>query len=202
MTTERRIRLAAGAALAAILAASAAGAADCVDAIAAASARHQVPAALLYAVALTESGRAGPAGTRPNPYAVNIDGAGYHFDTLEAAVAQVKAAQGRHARYIDVGCMQVDLHHHPNAFPSLEAAFDPGANAEYGTRYLKDLAGKYGNWTSAVAYYHAGTAGPQWSYVCQVHSRLASWGMAQPGACQALRDQLGAQDFRPPAAGR
>ena len=38
-------------------------------------------------------------------------------------------AQG--ARSIDVGCMQVNLLHHADAFASLEQAFDPVANARY-----------------------------------------------------------------------
>ena len=34
---------------------------------------------------------------------------------------------GRGVRLMDVGCMQVNLQMHPDAFPSLDAAFDPAA---------------------------------------------------------------------------
>jgi hypothetical protein len=61
--------------------------------------------------------------------------------------------------YLDVGCMQVDLRMHPHAFVSLEQAFDPTANAEYGARFLRELhdgiAG--GNWFTAIGLYHSQT---------------------------------------------
>ena len=43
----------------------------------------------------------------------------------------MRALQAQGVRSIDVGCMQVNLMHHPNAFTSLEAAFDPTINALY-----------------------------------------------------------------------
>jgi hypothetical protein len=37
--------------------------------------------------------------------------------------------QGEGVRSIDIGCMQINLVHHPDAFGSLEAGFDPITNA-------------------------------------------------------------------------
>ncbi len=53
--------------------------------------------------------------------------------------------------------MQVDLHYHPDAFASMDDAFDPEANADYAARLLVALhngeAG--GSWDIAVGLYHS-----------------------------------------------
>lgn len=53
------------------------------------------------------------------------------FQTLEEAVAFVRARPGRS---IDVGAMQVNLRAHPDAFATLEEAFSPAANVCAGAR--------------------------------------------------------------------
>jgi hypothetical protein len=58
---------------------------------------------------------------------------------------------------IDVGCMQVNLFHHPLAFANLDRAFDPYENARYAGRFLNELYGQSGNWTLATAAYHSQT---------------------------------------------
>jgi hypothetical protein len=40
---------------------------------------------------------------------------------------------------LDVGCLQVNLAQHPDAFSTLAAAFDPVANADYGAAFLTSL---------------------------------------------------------------
>lgn len=97
-------------------------------------------------------------GLQPWPWAINADGAAFYFDSKAVAVAWTRAALARGVRQIDVGCMQVNLQAHPNAFPSLDAAFDPAANADYAARFLTTLqvdAG--GNWFTATGYYHSRT---------------------------------------------
>ncbi len=63
--------------------------------------------------------------------------------------------QARGVRSIDVGCMQVNLMHHPDAFGSLEQAFDPTANASYAGRFLTQLYEQTGTWPKATAGYHS-----------------------------------------------
>jgi hypothetical protein len=63
--------------------------------------------------------------------------------------------QGIHS--IDVGCLQISLLHHPDAFPSLEQAFDPVQNASYGAAFLTDLHNKTSAWPKAVELYHSAT---------------------------------------------
>ena len=67
----------------------------------------------------------------PWPWTINAEGQGLFYDTKAQAVAAVRALQARGVRSIDVGCMQVNLMHHPDAFPTLEQAFDPQTNAAY-----------------------------------------------------------------------
>jgi hypothetical protein len=84
----------------------------------------------------------------------------------------VRQLQARGVRIIDVGCMQVNLHHHPNAFASLEQAFDPLTNARYAARFLTELNGGRADWRQAAGHYHSQTperAGPYREKV------LAAW---------------------------
>lgn len=130
----------------------------CNSAIREAEQRHRLPSGLLESIARAESGRPVTAMTdvRPWPWTIDADGEGLFLDSKAAAVAWVAQQTSRH-KYIDVGCLQVDLALHPRAFGSLEEAFDPAANADFGARYLSELyrdeAG--GNWNVAVGLYHS-----------------------------------------------
>lgn len=132
----------------------------CTRAIGIAEQRQGTPPGLLGAIARAESGRPIPPlpGLQPWPWAVNADGAAWYFDSKAVAVAWTAAAVARGVRQIDVGCMQINLQSHPQAFASLEDAFDPGANASYGALFLKQLqADALGNWYVATGYYHSRT---------------------------------------------
>src|SRR4051812_35095139 len=131
----------------------------CRQAVAAAERAHGIPTHLLAAVARVESGRRDQSsGTfNPWPWTINMDGQGSFHDTKAQAVAAAQAMRPRVGRSIDVGCMQISLVHHPNAFPGLNEAFDPAANADYGARFLAQLHDKTGSWPDAVAQYHSAT---------------------------------------------
>src|ERR1700752_672095 len=100
---------------------------------AAAQAEHiwNLPPGLLAAIGTVESGRIDPSGLDRHawPWSINADGAGYFAASKPEAISLVRTLQARGARYIDVGCFQVHLFYHPDAFASLEQAFDPDANA-------------------------------------------------------------------------
>jgi len=121
--------------------------------------RHAIPAQLMAAIGRVESGRRDPqTGTMgPWPWTINAEGQGAFFDTKPAAIAAVQALQARGVRSIDVGCMQVNLMHHPNAFASLEQAFDPMANADYAADFLVRLYDEAHSWPKAVGMYHSAT---------------------------------------------
>jgi hypothetical protein len=116
-----------------------------------------LPAHLLAAIARVESGRFDPISghTRPWPWTINAEGAGTFFETKSQAVAFVRQLRGRGVQSIDVGCMQINLMHHPDAFRDLEEAFDPVANAKYAVKFLTQLRGKTGSWELASAWYHS-----------------------------------------------
>lgn len=166
---------------------SAVSAADlCRPAIAAAERAHGIPHALLLAIGRVESGRRDPETGRfgPWPWTINAEGTGQHFPTKEAAIAAVRALQARGVRSIDVGCMQVNLHHHPHAFASLEEAFDPARNADYAARFLVDLQARANSWTQAAAHYHSHTPELAEAYKRRV---LAAWPEETRHAAEAHR---------------
>jgi hypothetical protein len=141
----------------------------CSGAITAAERNAGIPAGLLLAIARVESGRPAPGGgVSPWPYAINADGTGRFPETKPAAIAEVEALRARGIRSVDVGCMQVNLLHHPNAFPDLDAAFDPPRNVAYAVNFLRDLRARTGNWSDAIAQYHSMQPGRGLAY----HSRV------------------------------
>lgn len=131
----------------------------CRPAIVSAEASGRLPARLLEAIALVESGRLDKkTGLRnPWPWTINAEGEGYFFDTKDQAIAAVKALQSRGVMSIDVGCLQVNLMHHPDAFATLDQAFDPKVNAIYAARFLNVLYARTTNWPQATAFYHSQT---------------------------------------------
>ena len=131
--------------------------AQCRAAIAQAERTGGIPPQLLAAIGRVESGRRDPAsgGFSPWPWTVNAEGQGYFFDSKAEAVAAVRKMRADGTRSIDVGCMQVNLMHHPNAFASLEAAFDPMQNAAYAAKFLNELHAQTADWPKATALYHS-----------------------------------------------
>lgn len=130
----------------------------CRAAIRAAERDAGLPGALLQAIGRVESGRRDPeGGFAPWPWTLNAEGRGSFFPSKEAAIAGVRALQARGVRVIDVGCMQINLHHHPAAFAGLEEAFDPLANARYAARFLSQLNASRQDWLVSAGNYHSGT---------------------------------------------
>jgi soluble lytic murein transglycosylase-like protein len=161
----------------------------CGRAIAEAERGAGIPAGLLLAIARVESGRAAPGGgIAPWPFAINADGAGRYPETKAAAITEVEALRGRGIRSVDVGCMQVNLFHHPQAFPDLEAAFDPPRNVAYAVRFLRELHGRTGNWSDAIAQYHSGEPGRGLAYHSRVRVARVAGGtlLSSPAALRGL----------------
>ncbi len=131
----------------------------CRAAIAAAEREAGIPNGLLQAMGRVESGRRNPqtGAFGPWPYTINAEGQGRFFPDAPAAIAAVRELQGRGVRIIDVGCMQINLHHHPQAFSSLEEAFNPVANARYGAAFLARLNETRRDWMVSASHYHSQT---------------------------------------------
>ncbi len=118
---------------------------------------HDLPRHLLNAIAKTESGRwhDDRGETLAWPWTVMAEGRGRFLPSKAAAIDAVRRLQARGVRNIDVGCMQVNLQYHPEAFESLEAAFDPAANVAYAAGFLAELRQEARSWTRAVGQYHS-----------------------------------------------
>jgi hypothetical protein len=119
---------------------------------------HGIPDQLLTAISLVESGRNIPGlGVVAWPWTINAQGKSYVFATKQEAIAMVRKLQKSGIKSIDVGCMQINLKHHPNAFRNLEEAFDPQINISYAASFLKQKREDTGSWHDAVAHYHSAT---------------------------------------------
>lgn len=149
---------------------------DLCDAAVTAAWTAPIPATLLPAIARVESGRLDPVSNRvrPWPWTINVDGVGTWFETKEAAVETVAALQALGVRSIDVGCMQVNLYHHATAFPDLQTAFDPTANARYAARFLLALNAEAKDWSLATAWYHSQTQERGEDYQRRVFGRVVT----------------------------
>jgi hypothetical protein len=116
-----------------------------------------LPANMLVSIGRVESGRIDPVSGRAAswPWTVNVDGTGHFFEDESDAAAFVRLAQSAGAEDVDVGCFQISLEHHPDAFSSLDAAFDPATNADFAARFLHHLKAREGSWNGAIADYHS-----------------------------------------------
>lgn len=135
-------------------------AAQCTTAIHEAEVRHDLPHGLLGAIAKTESGKpiSSLGDVRAWPWTIDADGQGLFFESKAAAVAWARQGLDRGVKFMDIGCMQVNLQMHPGAFHSIDDAFDPAANTEYAAHYLRQLQAEAGgNWNVAVGLYHSHT---------------------------------------------
>ncbi|MCZ4280885.1 transglycosylase SLT domain-containing protein [Kiloniella laminariae] len=129
----------------------------CASIISSAEQRETIPLHLLRAISLVESGKWDKEkGARVAwPWTVMAEGKGRYLPTKQAAIAEVEKLKAKGVRNIDVGCMQVNLHHHAKAFPSLEDAFDPHKNVAYAAQFLTRLRQDSPSWTAAVGRYHS-----------------------------------------------
>ncbi|MDO8606348.1 MAG: murein transglycosylase [Phaeospirillum sp.] len=120
---------------------------------------YGIPAALLHSISIVESGRydSERRATIAWPWTVTAEGQGHYLPSKAEAIAEVKRLKARGVKNIDVGCMQVNLRYHPEAFANLEQAFDPAANVGYAARFLKGLFGATNHWPTAASYYHSQT---------------------------------------------
>jgi hypothetical protein len=151
----------------------------CLAATVAAEQHSAVPQGLLAVIAKVESGRPTSGTLQPWPWTVDADGQGIFFPTKAEAVAWSRQVlDAGTVTYLDVGCMQVNLKYHPNAFANLEQAFDPVANVEYAGRFLRQLhdGAAAGNWFAAVGFYHSQTP----AYAAEYRAQVAAIGAGLP----------------------
>lgn len=131
----------------------------CDRAIQAQERRLTIPAGLLSAISHAESGRwnASDAAIVAWPWTVTTGGKGHFLPNRADAVAYVKSLQADGVENIDIGCMQINLKYHPDAFVSIEHGFDPHTNAAYAAEFLSKRFKVSGSWIKAAGDYHSTT---------------------------------------------
>ena len=142
-----------------------------------AAAKYDVPLAVLFAIGLTETGRRGAL----HPYALNIAGRSFFGESAADALREFERERRRGIKLIDLGCMQINHHYHKQEFESPAHMLDPALNVEYAARFLRELRDREGDWTRAVARYHAGRANTpaQKRYVCAVIRHMVATGFGE-----------------------
>jgi soluble lytic murein transglycosylase-like protein len=127
--------------------------------------KYHIPRNLLMAIALVESGKDG----KPWPWALNYGGTALYPATYEEAVRYLRDSNGKVKNNIAIGCMQVYSGYHAHKFSAVEWLLHPEYNVSYAAQLLARLYRTHGNWTKAVAFYHASTnKRAQYDYVCTV----------------------------------
>jgi soluble lytic murein transglycosylase-like protein len=175
---------------------------SCEQAGAAAEQAYGLPVGLLQAIGRVESGRWDKSARKIVvwPWSIDVDGAAHWYDNAESALQDLRAqsADGRHS--IDVGCFQINLGWHPHAFPSLDQAFDPIANANYAASFLRSLSLRLGSWTAAVAAYHSANPDLGIPYRDRVMATWSTGSVASPvpvPAWQAEAERFGIRIWTP-----
>jgi hypothetical protein len=129
----------------------------CTQATKKAETEARIPRNLLTAISLAESGRWDDRlkASFAWPWTVTNGASATYYPTKQEAIEGVKALRKAGKTNIDVGCMQINLFHHPNAFESLDDAFDPVTNVGYASRFLAGLHKETESWAEAAGRYHS-----------------------------------------------
>lgn len=139
--------------------------------------QYGIPNNLLKAISLVETGRwikeiKTPV---PSPWAVSDAGKAHYFNNKQEAINKVKELIRQGKTNIDVGCMQINLKHHHEAFKTLEEAFDPQYNIHYAAKFLIERYKKESNWHKAVSAYHSYTKPLGEKYLSKVVSMFKNY---------------------------
>lgn len=139
--------------------------------------RYGIPAGILYAVGLAETGKKGSL----QPNALNIEGKSVFARSRAEALAEFENARRQGKKLIDLGCMQINHHYHGAAFRSVAEMLDPRRNVDYAARFLASLHARHATWSMAVARYHAGPNNDpaQKVYVCRVIANMVAVGFGK-----------------------
>ena len=136
--------------------------------------KNGIPRYLLKSISLAETGRWDSL-KQANvawPWTVTALGVGNYFKNKAEALEYVRFLKDNAITNIDVGCMQVNLYYHGNAFASLEDAIDPSTNVSYAARFLKSLYQSEKSWIKAAGFYHSKTPKHYESYKLKI---LKQW---------------------------
>lgn len=146
----------------------------CVREILAAQQRYGIPDNLLLAIGLQETGQKRDGGEIvPWPWSANAAGEGRWFEDRTEAVNWVRHKLDHVTKSVDVGCMQINLRWHPDAFASMAEGFDAAANVDYAARLLVSLHDQVGNWRLAAGSYHSFTPEYRNRYLASLDRKIS-----------------------------
>ncbi len=145
----------------------------CIREILLAQLRHNIPDNILLGIGLQEAGTRQGGQLTVWPWAVNAAGEGRLFQSRAAALDWVGERQRAGVESIDVGCLQINLRWHPEAFSSVAQGFDPRVNVDYAARFLKSLYAKTGDWKVAAGSYHSFTPEKRAVYLASLERNVA-----------------------------
>ncbi|EAN4681529.1 hypothetical protein EHN46_21815 [Salmonella enterica] len=133
-----------------------------------------VPADLLYAMALTESGSRVSQGLRPWPWTLNVAGKGYRYSTRqEACIALNQFIRTTSPKRIDAGLGQINIGWNGHFFATPCDALAPYPNLQIAARLLRSHYDRWQNWYEAAGRYHHPAGGkPAQRYRQQVSRHL------------------------------
>ncbi|EKT1260974.1 transglycosylase SLT domain-containing protein [Salmonella enterica] len=133
-----------------------------------------IPAELLYAVALTESGSRMSQGIRPWPWTLNVAGKGYRYASRqEACTALNQFMRTTSPKRIDAGLSQINIGWNGHHFDTPCDALAPYPNLQVAARLLRGHYDKWLNWSEAAGRYHHPAGGkPAQRYRQQVIRHL------------------------------
>ncbi len=114
-----------------------------------------VPIDILYKIARLESGRYVDGQFVSWPWSLNNAGESYFLDNFEESLEALVSLRDSGETNVDIGCMQLNLRWHGNAFDELSAMLSPLGNVAYASSYLEKLFAETGSWEQAIKYYHS-----------------------------------------------
>ena len=145
-----------------------------------------IPAGMLQAISLVETGRYKKGETVAWPWTVNVAGKGHYFETRAAAETFVSQKKKKGAASIDIGCFQINTKWHGQAFETPLAMFEPEDGAAYAASFLSKLHGELGDWNAAVKSYHSRNARKGAAYGKKIAAALETLGHAAPRPALAV----------------
>ncbi len=118
--------------------------------------RAGIPSSVLYAVALQESGRNVGGKLRPWPWALNVKGKSYYFDTFEAACIHLtKALKTTSPKRVDAGLGQINVGYHGQRVKTPCDLLHPYINLDIAATILKEQHRPGQDWLVTMGKYHS-----------------------------------------------
>lgn len=117
-----------------------------------------VDPALLYSIAMVESGNAWTDGVRrPTPFVIRVEGKGIYAATKDELVQVWESARARGDKIEDVGPMQVNVRIHGHRVNDPRDLMDPATNFRVGAQILREQLDANTDLVKAIGRYHHST---------------------------------------------